>query len=45
MFGSDWPAIGVERWMEEFGQLKLKPEVRQKILLDNATKFFGLELG
>ncbi len=45
MFGSDWPAISVERWMEEFGQLKLKPEVRQKILLDNAKNFFGLELG
>ncbi|MFQ5683004.1 MAG: amidohydrolase family protein [Candidatus Binatia bacterium] len=45
LFGSDWPAIGVERWMEEFGQLKIKPEVRQKILLDNAKKLFGLDLG
>lgn len=45
LFGSDWPSIGVERWMEEFEQLKLKPEVRQKILLDNAKKLFGLELG
>ncbi len=42
MFGSDWPGISVERWMEEFDQLKIKPEVRQKILLDNAKKFFGL---
>jgi len=42
MFGSDWPAIGVERWMEEFQQLNLKPEVRQKVLLENAKKFFGL---
>ena len=44
LFGSDWPAISVERWMEEFEQLNLKPEVRQKILLDNAKKLFGLEL-
>ena len=44
MFGSDWPGISVERWMEEFEQLKLKPEVRQKILLDNAKKLFGLKL-
>ena len=44
LFGSDWPAIGVERWMEEFEQLNLKPEVRQKILLDNAKKLFGLDL-
>jgi len=45
LFGSDWPAIGVERWIEEFNQLDLKPEVRQKILLENAKKFFNLKLG
>lgn len=45
MFGSDWPALGVERWMEEFNQLNIKPEVRQKVLLDNAKKFFNLKLG
>lgn len=45
MFGSDWPALSVERWMEEFAELPFKPEVRQKILLDNAVKFFGLKLG
>jgi predicted TIM-barrel fold metal-dependent hydrolase len=44
LFGSDWPAIGVERWIEEFNQLSLKPEVRQKILLENAKKFFNLKL-
>ena len=43
MFGSDWPAIGVERWLEEFQQVNMKPEVRKKIMLDNAVKFFGLE--
>jgi predicted TIM-barrel fold metal-dependent hydrolase len=30
--------------MEEFQQLNLKPEVRQKVLLENAKKFFGLTL-
>ena len=44
MFGSDWPAIGVERWLEEFQQLNIKPEVRQKVLLENAKKFLGLTL-
>src|SRR5262249_8155479 len=42
MFGSDWPAIGVERWLEEFQQMNIKPEVRQKVMLDNAKKFFNL---
>ncbi|MBI4528403.1 MAG: amidohydrolase [Deltaproteobacteria bacterium] len=42
LFGSDWPAIGVERWLEEFQELPIKPEVRQKILLENAKKLFKL---
>lgn len=45
MFGSDWPALTVERWMEEFNQISIKPEVRPKILLENAKKFFNLKLG
>jgi predicted TIM-barrel fold metal-dependent hydrolase len=44
LFGSDWPAISVERWLEEFRQLNLKPEVQQKILLDNAKRLFGLSV-
>ena len=43
LFGSDWPAIPVERWLEEFNQYNWKPEVKQKIMLDNAKKLFGLE--
>ncbi len=43
LFGSDWPAVKVDRWMEEFDQLPIKPEVRQKILLDNAKKLLGIE--
>ena len=44
LFGSDWPAISVERWIEEFNQLNVKPEVRQKILLENTKKLFNLKL-
>ena len=42
LFGSDWPAITPERWLEEFATLPFKPEVRQKILLDNAKRLFNL---
>ena len=42
LFGSDWPVISVERWMSEFMELPFKPEVRQKILLDNAKKLFNI---
>jgi predicted TIM-barrel fold metal-dependent hydrolase len=42
LFGTDWPMIGVERYMSEFDELPWKPEVRQKILLDKAKKILGL---
>ena len=42
LFGTDWPAITVERWLREFEELPFKPEVRQKILLDNARKLLGI---
>jgi len=42
LFGTDWPVIEVERWMREFEEIKLKPEARQKIMVGNAKKLFGL---
>ena len=43
LFGSDFPVLTAERWMKDFDTLELKPEVRQKILLDNAKKLLNLE--
>lgn len=42
LFGSDWPVITPERWLHEFAELPFKDEVREKILLTNAKKHFGL---
>ena len=42
LFGSDWPVMEVDRWTSEFDDLGFKPEVRDKVLLDNAKKLFGL---
>lgn len=42
LFGTDWPLLTVERWLEEFDKLPIKPEVRQKIMVENARKLFGL---
>jgi hypothetical protein len=42
LFGTDWPVIGVDRWLTEFEELDMKPEVRSKILLDNARRLLGL---
>jgi uncharacterized protein len=43
LFGSDAPSLPLDRWLTEFEQLPFKPEVRSKILLENAKSLFGLE--
>jgi uncharacterized protein len=43
LFGSDYPALQPERWLRDFEALELKPEVRQKILLDNARRLLKIE--
>lgn len=42
LFGSDYPLLAPERWLKDFAELELKPEVRQKILFENARKLFGV---
>jgi predicted TIM-barrel fold metal-dependent hydrolase len=41
LFGSDFPLITPERWMRDFEQLDIKPEVRPLVLKDNALRLFG----
>ena len=43
LFGSDAPSLPLDRWLTEFEHLPLKPEVRPKILLENAKRVFGLD--
>jgi predicted TIM-barrel fold metal-dependent hydrolase len=43
LFGSDYPAIAPEKWMEEFDKLPIKPEVRPLILKQNAIRLLGLK--
>jgi predicted TIM-barrel fold metal-dependent hydrolase len=42
LFGSDYPVIQPDRWLRDFDALEMKPEVRQKILLENAKKVLKL---
>jgi predicted TIM-barrel fold metal-dependent hydrolase len=42
LFGSDSPVISPERWLQEFGAIEMKPEVRRKIMVDNARRLLGL---
>jgi hypothetical protein len=42
LFGSDYPVIAPERWVEEFEKLPIKPEVRPLIMKQNAAKLLKL---
>ena len=42
LFGSDYPVIDPQKWMAEFEKLPIKPEVRPKILKENAIRLLGL---
>jgi len=43
LFGSDYPVITPERWVEEFGKLPIKPEVRPLIMKENAARLLRLK--
>jgi predicted TIM-barrel fold metal-dependent hydrolase len=42
LFGSDYPQITPDRWLADFEQIPIKPEVRPLILKENAVKLLGL---
>jgi uncharacterized protein len=42
LFGSDFPLITPDRWLNDFAALDLKEEVRPKILKENAIRLLGL---
>src|SRR5690606_3074572 len=44
LFGSDFPLLTPDRWMEEFDALGIKDEVRRMVLVDNASRLLGLEV-
>ncbi|MCT7378371.1 amidohydrolase family protein [Chelativorans salis] len=42
LFGSDWPAIMPDRWLADFEKLDIKPEVRPRILKENARRLLNI---
>ncbi|WP_163264151.1 amidohydrolase family protein [Chelativorans alearense] len=42
LFGSDWPAILPDRWLADFEKLDIKPEVRPRILKENARRLLNI---
>ena len=43
LFGSDYPWITPDRWLADFEQIAIKPEVRPLILKENAVRLLGLD--
>ncbi len=42
LFGSDYPLITPDRWLKDFAEISIRPEVRPKILKENAIRLLGL---
>jgi predicted TIM-barrel fold metal-dependent hydrolase len=42
LFGSDFPLLTPDRWLSEFADLEVKPEVRPLVLKQNAVRVLGL---
>ena len=42
MFGTDYPYITPQRWLSDFELLDITPEIRQKLLVDNAKRILKL---
>jgi predicted TIM-barrel fold metal-dependent hydrolase len=42
LFGSDFPLLAPERWMEEFKAAGFKPEVHDLVFKQNAVRALGL---
>lgn len=43
LFGSDFPMLAPDRWLEEFDQLGFGDEARELVLRGNAARVFGIE--
>jgi predicted TIM-barrel fold metal-dependent hydrolase len=42
LFGSDYPVITPDRWLRDLESTALKPELRPKLLKENAARLLGL---
>jgi len=42
LFGSDYPMITPDRWLDDFERLEIDPEVKPLILKENAARLLGL---
>ena len=44
LFGTDWPLVTMESYLQFMDELKLPPKDKQQMLYENATAFYQLDL-
>lgn len=44
LYGSDYPEIAPQRWLNDFEALNYKPEVMEKVLYRNAARVLCLKV-
>lgn len=42
LFGSDYPVLSPDRWIESFDRLEIKADVRPMVMKENAVRLLGL---
>ena len=42
LFGSDFPVITPDRWLADLESVDIRPDVRPRLLKDNAARLLGL---
>lgn len=45
LFGTDWPGLDLDRTLEDFQALQLKPDVARRVLLENARELLTAHPG
>lgn len=45
LFGSDFPVLTPDRWLADLEKVDIRPEVRPRLLKDNAARLLGLDAG
>ena len=44
MFGSDWPVVMPQRWLDEFEQMGYQETIVEKVLTENAKRILKIEM-